>query len=227
MSLNMEKTNLSIGRYSATIFSPAVAKTCPVVYTHFPAAEAEAVASLQGDPKFVLISVDGVDWDCDLSPWPAPRVFNNRNDFAGRADAYLKELTEKIVPAVEAKLGFSPCCRSIAGYSLAGLFAVYALYRTDIFSRVASMSSALWYDGFLNFMKTNRPIRLPERAYFSLGDRESKSKNPRLATVETCTAEAENLLRSLGVNTILELNPGNHFMDVPERIAKGIRWITI
>jgi predicted alpha/beta superfamily hydrolase len=223
----MERSQLTVGRYSASIFSPAGGGNCPVVYTHFPAEEAAVVAALQGDSKFVLVSVDGVDWDCDLSPWPAPRVSRNRNDFAGGADAYLKELTENIVPAVEAKIGFSPCCRSIAGYSLAGLFAIYALYRTDIFSRVASMSSALWYDGFLNFMKKNSPMRLPERAYFSLGDREKKARNQRLAAVEECTVDAENLVRDLGVNTIFELNSGNHFRDVPERIAKGIRWISV
>jgi Predicted hydrolase of the alpha/beta superfamily len=222
----MEKSKLAFGRYSVSIFYPADCENCPVVYTHLSCEEAEAVLTLQGDSKFVLVSVDGVDWDCDLSPWPAPRAFRNRKDFAGKADVYLEELTKNIVPAVEEKLGFSPCRRAIAGYSLAGLFAVYALYRTDSFSCVASMSGALWYDGFLNFIKENKPIRLPDKAYFSLGDRERKVGNRRFSTVEDCTAEAESLIKKLGVNTILEMNPGNHFMDIPERIAKGIRWIS-
>lgn len=221
----MEKTGLTVGRYPVSIFSPACCGDCPVIYTHFPDESAEAAAELQGDTKFVLVSVNGVDWDGDLSPWPAPGTSPNRKDFAGRADDYLKELTESIVPSVEEKLGFSPPFRSIAGYSLAGLFAIYALYRTDLFSRVASVSGALWYDGFLDFIKESSPMRLPERAYFSLGDREKKTRNRRLAPVEECTAEAEKLFRSLGTDTVFELNPGNHFMDVPERIAKGLRWI--
>ena len=37
----------------------------------------------------------------------------------------------------------------IAGYSLAGLFALYALYKTDAFTRVASMSGSLWFPGIM------------------------------------------------------------------------------
>lgn len=37
----------------------------------------------------------------------------------------------------------------IAGYSLAGLFALYALYKTDVFTRVASMSGSLWFPGIM------------------------------------------------------------------------------
>ena len=171
--------------------------------------------------------MDGVDWNDDLSPWPAPKAFRDGNDFAGGADAYLKELTEKIVPAVEAKLGFTPHSRAIAGYSLAGLFALYALYRTDIFSRAASMSGSLWYDGFLDFMEQSSPMRLPEEVYFSLGDRESRIKNRRLASVEECTVKAYHLMQSLGTNTLFEWNTGNHYVNAPERIAKGLRWISI
>ena len=223
----MEKTRLSVGRCPISIFTPAFCGDCSVVYIHTTDEEAETVAKLQDDAKFVLVAVDGVDWNDDLSPWPAPRAFRNGNDFAGGAAAYLKELTEDIVPAVEEKLGFTPNSRAIAGYSLAGLFAIYALYRTDIFSRAASMSGSLWYDGFLDFMKQNSPMRLPERVYFSLGDREGKIRNRRLASVEECTVKAYNFIQSLGTNTLFEWNTGNHYMNVPERIAKGLRWISI
>ena len=40
---------------------------------------------------------------------------------------------------------------AIAGDSMAGLFAVYALYRTQVFSRVASASGSLWYPGLLEY----------------------------------------------------------------------------
>lgn len=221
----MKKSKIIVNIHPVSIFSPGSGE-CPVVYTHFPDEQAEEVAAALGGTRLALVSVGGVDWDRDLSPWPAPKVFRDRDDFAGGADAYLKELTENIVPAAEAELGFSPRCRVLAGYSLAGLFAVYAPYRTDIFCRVASMSGALWYDGFLDFMKNNRPLRLPERTYFSLGDRESRVRNKRLAAVQSCTAGAENLMRTLGAETVFERNSGNHFVDVPERIAKGIRWVT-
>ncbi len=219
------KKKFLIAGHTATVFSAADNTDCPVIYTHIPNEEAAAVAALLKGTNAILVSVEQIDWNCDLTPWPAPGVFRNQGDFVGGADAYLNELTEHIVPAVEAQLGFIPSFRAIAGYSLAGLFAVYALYRTDIFQHAATISGALWYDGFLDFMKKNGPKRLPERVYFSLGDREKASRNPRLAAVEDCTAEAEKLIRGLGTETILEMNPGNHFMNVPERIEKGLRWL--
>ncbi|MBQ2956892.1 MAG: hypothetical protein IJE08_10565 [Clostridia bacterium] len=78
-----------------------------------------------------LVSVSGFDWNKDLSPWPAKAVFGEE-DFSGGADAFLKELI-RLIPDVEREAGLAPVRRCIAGYSLAGLFAVYAAYRCDIF----------------------------------------------------------------------------------------------
>ena len=222
----MQRTRLSAGGYPVSIFTPESCGKCPVVYIHITDEEAQAVAELQGEAKFVLVALDGVDWNDDLSPWPASKAFRGGNDFSGGADAYLKKLTEDIVPAVEKNLAFTPHSRAIAGYSLAGLFAIYALYRTDIFSRAASVSGSLWYDGFLDFLEQSSPIRMPEKVYFSLGDRESKIKNPRFALVDKCTVREYNIMQSLGANTLFEWNSGNHYADVPERIAKGLRWIS-
>ncbi len=223
----MERNTLSVGERSISIFSPVCCEEFPMVYMHSSSDAAVNIAGLLEDMKVILVAVDGVNWDSELSPWPAPKAFRGGNDFSGGADAYLKELIEDIVPNVEALLGFLPRYRAIAGYSLAGLFAIYVLYRTDIFSRAASVSGSLWYDGFLDFMKGNRPLRLPERVYFSLGDHEKITRNQRLASVEDCTAEAEKLVQSYGdgVKTVFELNSGNHFVNVSERVAKGLRWI--
>jgi predicted alpha/beta superfamily hydrolase len=221
----MEKTELSAGGCSISIFTPALCTSCPAAYVHIGGKDARALAALQDDAKLILIAVDGVDWENSLSPWPAPRAFRGGKDFAGGADRYLKVLTGDIVPAVEASLGFTPPSRYIAGYSMAGLFAIYALYRTDLFSRAASVSGSLWYDGFLDFMEQNRPLGRVEKVYFSLGDRESKTKNRRLASVEARTVRARNLIQSLGTDALFEWNPGGHFMDIPERISKGLGWI--
>lgn len=171
------------------------------------------------------MAIEGVDWAAELTPWQAPKAFRGGEDFIGEADAYLSELIGYIVPFVEAKLEITPNSRILAGYSLAGLFAIYALYRTELFSRFASVSGSLWYDDFLHFVKTYQPVKLPERVYFSLGDRESFSKNIRLARVEQCTRETEQRMKALGIKTSFELNSGNHFADADQRIAKGLRWL--
>ncbi len=221
----MEKAQITVDRRQATIFLPEGKLDCPIVYTHISAGDAETVALLLDDIRIILVAIEGVDWETDLSPWPAPKAFRGGADFTGDADTYLKELTESILPAIEAYLSITPDCRILAGYSLAGLFAIYALYRTELFSRVASVSGSLWYDGFSDFININIPLKLPERVYYSLGDRESTTKNHRMARVEQCTREAEQRMEGLGVRTIFELNFGNHFADAAERIAKGIRWL--
>ena len=66
---------------------------------------------------------------------------------------------------------------------------------------------------------------LPDKIYFSLGDKESKVRNQILAKVEDNTIELERIYKEKGINTIYEVNSGNHFTDGSMRMAKGIKWI--
>ncbi len=175
-------------------------------------------------PHAAVVSVEVPDWNRDLSPWTAARVFRKGDDFAGGAEEFLRELLT-VVPEAEKTLGFVPEFRGIAGYSLAGLFAVWALYRTDVFARAASMSGSLWFDGFTEFMEDHRPEKVPETVYLSVGEREKQMKNVRMAQVEVCTMRAAEVFRSYGTNVQFELNPGGHFDEVPGRIERGLRWI--
>ncbi|MCG2730334.1 MAG: alpha/beta hydrolase [Acetobacterium sp.] len=221
----MTKQIIEIGKRRLTVFSEADASSGTILYLHMASADMEQLVKKLDGVAAVLVAIDQVDWNRDLSPWPTKRAFRGGEDFGGGADAYLKELTDTIIPAVEAELRFTPSCRMLAGYSLAGLFALYAFYRTDLFTRVGSISGSLWYDGFWEFMLANRPLVIPERVYFSLGDREKITRNQRLGVVEERTIQAEQLLHRLGAETIFELNPGNHFDDVPGRLAKGLKWL--
>ena len=120
---------------------------------------------------------------------------------------------------------------AIAGYSLAGLFALWAAWNSGYFRRVASVSGSLWYPGFTDFIKDNTPrTGLKEgpgleKAYFSLGDRESRTRHPLMSRVDACTAEVVEKVRSYGIETTFEWNPGNHF-DHPElRMARALAWL--
>ena len=65
----------------------------------------------------------------------------------------------------------------------------------------------------------------PERAYLSIGDCESISKNEYLKTVLEATREiAEHFERS-GVGSKFELNPGNHYADEIGRTVKALAWL--
>ncbi len=219
------KRKIEVGKYEVDIFLPEHAENCPIVYTHSAEEEIAGVPELLRHPA-VLVRIGGICWERDLSPWPAERAFRGGVVFSGGADAYLEDLTERIIPETEAALGFAPSRRMLAGYSLAGLFTIYAMYKTTAFVRGASMSGSLWYDGFLDFMRERTPETVPERFYFSLGDRERITKNSRMAAVEDRTREAERILGGLGAETVFERNAGGHFADIPARMARGIDWIT-
>ncbi len=176
--------------------------------------------------NFTLASIKITDWNSDLSPWAIPPVYKNDEPFTGGADAYLETLTGEIVPAIISELGSKPAYIALVGYSLAGLFAVYAMFRTKMFSRIASASGSLWYPGFMDYAKSHKLAALPEKLYLSLGDREARTRNQIMATVEHNTRGLHEYYKSLGINTIFELNEGNHFKDAGLRIAKAITWIT-
>jgi len=191
-----------------------------IVYTIMDRKCAENTWRLLKSYKLALAAISGVDWNRELSPWTAPRAFRDGEDFGAQGPALLDVLTQQIIPFTETHLGYLPEFRGIAGYSLAGLFALWSVYQTDLFDRAASISGSLWFDRFFEFMKSNTPKT--KFVYLSLGDKEKAAKNPRLAVVEDCTIQAAEFLKTQGVPVVFELNSGGHFQDVPARIARGI-----
>ncbi|MCI8630772.1 MAG: alpha/beta hydrolase [Firmicutes bacterium] len=179
--------------------------------------------------KSALVTIDVTrEWNDALTPWEAPRLFKGGEDFGGKAKEYgnlLKGIMLIAEDRIQQMMGILPQHRALSGYSLAGLFAVYSFYKTDVFDRLASMSGSLWFDGFSDFMKENDLKRVPEKVYLSLGDKEKKTRNQRMATVEECTQTAAGIFRDAGSETLFELNAGGHFDDEVERIVKGLRFI--
>jgi len=222
----MQKFTFKTGKYSCQVLKMA-AEVCPCVYTIGELEEAQALADALAGQKLTLVTIGGITWEDELSPWSATKYFHGGQDFTGGADTFIHLVGAQIVPQAEQGLGFVPTYRVVAGYSLAGLWALYTLYRTNIFQRVVCASGSLWYDGFLAFMQANQLKPRPDKVYFSLGDKEKNTKNKRLSVVEERTYEAEKLLQQQGINTVFEKNPGGHFQATTERLAQGIRWVLL
>ncbi len=178
-----------------------------------------------GCPDFSLVAISGLEWDHDMAPWDIPPISKDDTPCTGGADDYLHLLTEKIMPQVENMVPGEPSWRGLAGYSLAGLFAVYAIYRTALFSRIASMSGSLWFPDFKEFALTHQLKRKPEHLYFSLGDKECKSRNVYLKIVQSNTEELAAFYKNRQIDTEFQLNPSNHFVEAVKRSAQGIQWL--
>ena len=164
-----------------------------------------------GAPPCTLAAISHLDWNADLTPWESPALSRREPPFAGHADAYLALLVGQLLPRIRAELAAEPEWTALAGYSLAGLFALYA--------------GSLWYPHFADFAAETPFVRVPDCVYLSLGDAEAASRNRTLATVQAQTERLASLYASLGIPTAFVLNRGNHFADAAGRMARAIRWL--
>ena len=121
---------------------------------------------------FRLTAVKVESWNRDLSPWPAPAVFGNES-FGDGAAALLREILS--LCADEGKRYF------IGGYSMAGLFALWSAFQTEVFSGAAAASPSMWFPGLMEYLRGSACGC--GAVYLSLGNREEKTANPVMRTV--------------------------------------------
>ena len=191
--------------------------------------EVAEIRRLAGSTGFTLAAFKVDDWNADLSPWEAPPVFGNEA-FAGGADATLKYVTDQLIPELKGLQHGHTDSKSvgpinIGGYSLAGFFALWAAYQTDLFSGVAAASPSVWFPGWIEYAGNN--IVKAGKVYLSLGDKEEKTRNPVMRTVGDNIRRQYELLKADPAceDCILEMNQGNHFKEPDIRTAKGFAWL--
>ena len=181
--------------------------------------ETEAIEKEQGS-AFCLCAFRVPDWNRDLTPWGAPPVFGEI-PFGDGAGKTLEFVMKELLPEV----GANASLRMIGGYSLAGLFALWAAYNSDAFCGVAGVSPSVWYPGWGDYIR-NSHIRVGQ-VYLSLGDREEFTKNPQMALVgdlirlQYARMQADPVVE----HVVLEWNKGNHFAEPGIRTAKGFAWL--
>ena len=181
-------------------------------------AEADLISGMTDCP-FLLAGFAVANWNDDLSPWRAPAVFG-RQDFGGKAAGTLDFVLRGLLPALsEARPSGGRIL--LGGYSLAGLFALWASTVTGRFDAVAAVSPSVWYPDWLTYVRAH-PIRA-KRVYLSLGDAEERARNPVMARVGDAIRAQYDMLEG-AVPCTLEWNPGNHFREPEKRTAKGFAW---
>lgn len=163
------------------------------------------------------------DWFRDLTPWPSAPVMG-KESFGDRAPDTLDRITMEIVPYMEEHFpALKGKCRIIGGYSLAGLFSLWAGYECDAFDGVAAASPSVWYPGWMEYAR-NHGMRA-KAVYLSLGDAEPGARNKTVATVGNAILEQACLLSAQGVESTMVWNAGNHFNEADIRTAKAFQWV--
>ena len=181
-------------------------------------AEIGEIKRLTDEEPFLLVAVLIDEWNKELSPWDAPAVFG-KEDFGCGAANTLSFITDTLIPYIH-KSYERVSEYYLGGYSLAGLFSLWAGYQTDVFRGIAAVSPSVWFEGWDQYILSH--MIKAEKTYLSLGDKESKTKNRVMATVaDRIQIQSE----SLENKHILEWNSGNHFAQPDIRTAKGFAWL--
>ncbi len=183
--------------------------------------ELEQIKTLTDTP-FAFAAFEITDRNSELSLWSAPPVFGNKpfGSGAGETLAFLEEalipkLTEQYSPNKDIPI-------ILGGYSLAGLFALWAAYTSDRFTAVAAVSPSIWFPGWNDFVNKHSPV--VTSIYLSLGKKEEKTRNKTLSAVGDNIRRLYEKLKTSDLCTTLEWNEGNHFTEPKVRTAKGFAW---
>ena len=173
----------------------------------------------------ILLS-PSASWERDYTPWPA-QAPAGRAPFLGGGPAFLKEI-QAALEILEARLPILPGreSRAILGYSLGGLFALWAFCAGKTFGAAASLSGSLWYEGWTEYLTAHLP-KQGGRVYLSLGKKEEKSGPAQMRLVGERTRETAGMFRAAGRfgEVPLEMHGGGHFTDIPGRWRRAMEWL--
>ena len=189
-------------------------------------------------PEGVCLVNVGVDlWEENFSPWCAPRVFAKGPNFGDGAQKTLDTLINQVIPWAESELTEPPAYRVLVGYSLAGLFSLWAGVSQPgaphvdapvaTFQRIGAVSGSFWFPGLLDYVDQQLrggAVGLTH-AYLSLGDREARTPNPQIMHVRENAELLASKLENAGITSTFELNRGNHFQNVEGRMQKALDWL--
>ena len=171
---------------------------------------------------FLLVAVQVENWNDDLSPWSAPPAWGKQG-FGGGAEDTLAWL-EQAVPSIRRQDSVKEDAKVVlGGYSLAGLFALWAATQTNALYGVAAASPSVWFPGWPEY-EAAHPIQT-QRVYLSLGDREEHTKNQPMAAVGDNIRALHSALTQRGKDCRLEWNAGGHFKDADLRTARAFAWV--
>lgn len=170
------------------------------------------------DFSILMYEVD--DWNRYLTPWPARTRIGS---FSGEAATTLKWLEGALIPFIRKRTD-QPLIH--VGYSLSGLFSMWCMSQSSLFTGFISCSGSLWFPGWKEYMITAK-AQTDCYVYMSFGLKESLIKDP-----DMCKVEENTLLQQLRlvsdkhvIDSYLRFEPGGHFNEPEKRIAHGIVWM--
>ena len=153
-------------------------------------------------PDLIVVGIANTDRTRDLTPTNLRRQEGEDGpDFptSGGADAFLRFLTQELIPKVEAQYRTAPY-RILVGHSFGGLFAIHALLtEPDAFQATIAISPSLWWDDqqpvqlARQTLVGNAPIR--QRLFLTLGEERGDMMDGFLAMLDVLRFAAPETLQ--------------------------------
>jgi predicted alpha/beta superfamily hydrolase len=222
-------------------FYDALTEPRPVVYVldgnltfllAAPIARAYELLAFGQFPSVVVVGVGYANADplevmsrrmLDLSPTASPGEGKAREAAAGArhgfggADAFLAALRDEVIPEVESRFRIDAADRTVAGWSLGGLFGLHALFTSpELFRRYVLVSPSIWWDGAHTLAQEEAFAAahddLAAEVFLAVGEREETSTSrswppmpPELAAEARMVSNVHTLaerLRSRGYRSL-------------------------
>lgn len=206
---------------NATPESPTSFDTTPVIYVIDLPEHPFDIEEIARNRTVTIVKFPVQKWDDSLTPWPAPGLYKGDADFRGESEVTLAEIKDVVIPEIEKREHLKPAKRAICGYSLGGLFSLYAFSHDAFFQACGCLSGSVWYEGWLDHFENLEFDGTGRYAYFSLGKKECKANPPILHTVQDNMQRCYEIVREHGCQADFVIGPGNHMQHHQERFAAG------
>lgn len=194
----------------------------PVIYLIDLPKHPLAIPSPSAPRASSVVTVPVRDWGRSLTPWTAEGLRAGDPPFAGEAAETIDELRDRVIPRLEERWGLAPSRRALCGYSLGGLFSLYAFLRDDRLAACGCVSGSLWYDRWLGYLEASTAPLEGRAVYLSIGKRESRSGPRRMRCVQENAERTAAILGRRGCTVAYDVGPGNHMQHQAERLAAAL-----
>ncbi|UFT98300.1 alpha/beta hydrolase [Radiobacillus kanasensis] len=152
--------------------------------------------------QVILVGIEPINRIDEYTPWHAPALRDDFPDYGGKGKEYIDLVVEEIKPFIDKQYRTRPEKENtgIIGASLGGLISLYACYKySDVFTRFGLLSTSLWYEGFLSFMRSQHLNMKNQRMFLSVGESEGENKTNVQKDMVSNTEEAIAIMRENGL----------------------------
>ncbi|MBY8913341.1 alpha/beta hydrolase [Bacillus sp. YC2] len=184
-------------------------------------------------PELIFAGIEPDNRLDEYTPWPAPSLSPDYQDFGGKGELYLYDLIHHFIPKAEENWNISknPSTRGLIGASLGGLFSMYAfLEKPDVFGRIGCISGSFWYEKSAGYVRSASLQPKQQRIYMSVGSREAEHKNNIQNTMVKRNIDVHESLKNKGFSSsqlsfTIEKDAVHHQEAFIKQFDSALNWL--